>query len=907
MSSFLYSLGRRAYAARKTVLVLWLLALVVTGGAGGLLFKGMDNNVTIPGTEAQNALDRLSVTFPQTSGASAQLIVVAPDDVRAPEVRAEVDRAVDELADMDEAASVISPYDEDLGGSISEDGRAGLIMVQLEGQMMEISEPTKDHIAGIAQDLQDRLPEGSEASHGGPLFAQSFPGLSIVEALGLVIAIVVLMITLGSFLAAGMPLVNALIGVGISTMLILISTAFGAVTATTPLLALMLGLAVGIDYALFIVSRHQQELADGVGPQEAAARATATAGSAVIFAGLTVVIALVGLGVAGIPFLTTMGVAGAVAVAVAVLISLTLIPALLGFAGDRLTPRSARASRRAASAKRPVGERFFSGWVRGATRFPLVTVIAVVGVLGLASVPAAGLRLALPDAGALAAQDPARVTYDLTAEHFPKGFNGPLIVTGSIVTSEDPLGLMNDLKGEIERLPGVADVPLAVPNPTADTGIVQVIPEGAPDSEQTKDLVEEIRSLRGHFIDTYGIDISVTGFTAVGIDVSDKLGQALLPFGIVVVGLSLVLLTMVFRSIAVPIKATLGYLLSIGASMGIVTLVFQDGWFAEAINVARTGPVISFMPIVLMGILFGLAMDYEVFLVSRIREEYVHTKDAQAAIRTGFVSSGKVVTAAAIIMFAVFAAFVPDGDANLKPIAMGLAIGVFIDAFVVRMTLVPAALALLGDKAWWMPRKLDRVLPSFDVEGENLREEIALADWPRPGADHAVACEGLGLDDPGTGAPVYREVGFAVARGGVHVVRGGDESAITAVLLTLSGRLRADQGKLKVLGHVLPARASTVRSRVAYVDAGAGGADAVRRALREEPEILVVDRTDRVSDPARRLEIRDLLSGGHRTVIAGTTGLSDVRDILPASGGGATVADLRDSAAEPGLVSGATR
>ncbi|MCA1224613.1 efflux RND transporter permease subunit [Saccharopolyspora sp. 6M] len=907
MSSFLYTLGRRAYAARKTVLVIWLLVLVVTGGAAGLLFKGMDNNVTIPGTEAQNALDRLSVTFPQTSGASAQIIVVA-DDVRAPAVQREVERSVDELEGMDEAASIVSPYNADLGGSISEDGEAALIMIQLEGQTMEIGQPTKDHIAQISADLQQRLPEGSQSSYGGPLFAQSFPGISIVEALGLVIAIVVLMITLGSFLAAGMPLVNALIGVGVSTALILVSTAFGSVTATTPLLSLMLGLAVGIDYALFIVSRHQQELAQGVSPQEAAARSTATAGSAVIFAGLTVVIALVGLGVAGIPFLTTMGVAGAVAVAIAVLVSLTLIPALLGFAGARLTPRSARAGKRtrADRAKPPVGERFFAGWVRAATRFPIVTVLIVVGVLGIATVPAAGLRLGLPDAGALPHGDPARVTYDLTDEHFPQGFNGPLIVTGSIVTSEDPLGLMNDLKAEIERLPGVADVPMAVPNPTADTGIVQVIPEGAPDSQQTKDLVEEIRSLRGHFQEAYGIDISVTGFTAVGIDVSDKLGEALLPFGVVVVGLSLVLLTMVFRSIAVPIKATLGYLLSIGASMGIVTLIFQDGWGAEALNVARTGPVISFMPIVLMGILFGLAMDYEVFLVSRMREEYVHTKDAQAAIHTGFVSSGKVVTAAAVIMFAVFAAFVPDGDANLKPIALGLAVGVFVDAFIVRMTLVPAVLALLGEKAWWMPRKLDRVLPAFDVEGENLREEIELADWPRPGSNEAIACAGLRLDDPSTGTPVYRDVGFLVERGGTHVVRGVHESAITAVLLTLSGRLQPDSGRLKVLGYVLPARGSAVRSRVAYVDAGAGGADAVRAALREEPEVLVLDRTDRASDPGERGRIRELLTGAGTTVIAGTTGLAEARDVLPA-GAPATLTELRDDAAMPDVLSAAIR
>ncbi|MGP4019030.1 MMPL family transporter [Saccharopolyspora sp. 5N708] len=899
MSSFLYSVGRRAFAARKTVLAIWLLVLAVAGGAAGLLNKGLDNSVSIPGTEAQAALDRLAVTFPQTSGASAQIIAVVPTGVRDPAVRTAVDRAVDELNGMSEVVSVISPYEANLGGAISEDGQAGIIAAQLEGEATEIGQPTKERIGEISRELQDRLPDGAQASYGGPLFAQEIPGLSLIEALGLVIAIVVLMITLGSFLAAGMPLINALIGVGISTALVFLATVLAPITATTPLLGLMLGLAVGIDYALFIVARYQQELAHEMSPWEAAARATATAGSAVIFAGLTVMIALAGLSVAGIPFLTTMGVAGAIGVGIAVLVSVTLMPALLGFARDRIRPRQPRKR-----AKQPIGARFFSGWVRVLTRFPLVTVLVVIAALGVAAAPAAGLRLALPDSGALPPEKPARLTYDLISEHFPKGFNGPLIITGNIVTSTDPLGLMNDLKSEIEQLPGVADVPLATPNPTADTGIVQVIPEGAPDSEQTKQLVDEIRALHGHFLRTYGVDISVTGFTAVGIDVSDKLGAALLPFAVVVVGLSLILLMMVFRSVAVPIKATLGYLLSIGASLGIVTLVFQHGWLADWFGVTRTGPVISFMPIVLMGVLFGLAMDYEVFLVSRIREEFVRTRDARAAITTGFVSSAKVVTAAAVIMFAVFIAFVPEGDANLKPIALGLAVGVFVDAFIVRMTLVPAVLALLGDRAWWIPRKLDRALPSFDVEGEHLRAELELADWPRPGSDEAIACEGLRLADPATGEPIYQDVGFLMPRRGVHVVRGPHESAISALLLTLSGRLKPDAGKLKVLAYVLPARGSSVRSRVAYVDVGEGGVKSVRQALAEHPAVLVLDRTDRVHDPAERREIRESLTRSRPTVLAGTTGLAEVRDILPTAD---SVTDLRDDAADLPELSGAIR
>lgn len=893
MSSFLYTLGRRAFDARKTVLVAWLLLLAVVGGAAGLFQQGMDNSVSIPGTESQEALDRLSVTFPETAGASGQIIVVAPDggDVRDPAIQREVEETVDELGALEQTSQVVSPYATDIGGSISDDGQAGLISLQLDGEVTAISDATKDRIAGISNDLQERLPSEAQASHGGPLYAQEFPGVSITEVLGLIVAMVVLLITLGSFLAAGMPLLNALIGVGVSTLLILLATAFGTINATTPLLSLMLGLAVGIDYALFIVSRHQQELAEATAPREAAARSVATAGSAVIFAGLTVMIALVGLGVSGIPFLTTMGVAGAGAVGVAVLVSLTLVPALLGFAGGRLRPRQrAERSRRP---KEPFGTRFFTGWVRGATRFPVVTVVAVVGALGLVALPATGLRLALPDAGALPEQEPARVTYDLVSEHFEEGFNGPLIVTGDITTSTDPLGLMDDLRGEIERLPGVAEVPLATPNPSADTGIVQVIPEGAPDSQATNDLVNEIRSLNGYFQETYGIDVSVTGQTAVGIDVSEKLGASLLPFGLVVVGLSLVLLTMVFRSIAVPIKATLGYLLSIGASMGVITLVFQDGWLAGLFSVASTGPVISFMPIVLMGVLFGLAMDYEVFLVSRMREEFVHTGDARGAITTGFVSSARVVTAAAVIMFAVFVAFVPEGDANLKPIALGLAVGVFIDAFIVRMTLVPAVLTLLGDRAWWMPKWLDRILLSFDVEGENLRDELELRDWPEPGSRDVVACEGLRLADPSSQRCLYRDVGFRLPEHGNHIVRGADPVAVTSLLLTLSGRLKPGAGKVKVLGHVLPSRASEVRSRVAYVDASDDGAAAVRTALAEQPRLLVLDGTDRVSDRGERDLIREMLTNTPTPVIAGTTGSLDVREVLPSTEP-VTLAELHD-------------
>lgn len=921
MSSVLYSLGRWAVHARRLVVAGWVVALVLVGGAAGLLQQGLSNEVTIPGTESQEALDRLATTFPQVSGASAQVIVVAPEGgtIEDADMRSAITDGVEALGDVSQVAAVTSPFDELMPASVSDDDRATLLTIQLDGDQGSITDETKDALGVETDALEQALPDGAQAQLGGQLFSSELPKMTLTEGIGLLVALVVLVLTLGSLVAAGLPLLNALLGVGASMGLLFAATALGPINSTTPLLAVMLGLAVGIDYALFIVSRHREQLAKGLPVDESIARATGTAGSAVVFAGLTVMIALVGLGVAGIPFLTTMGVAAAVTVGITVLVSLTLLPALLGFAGERLRPKPSRRVRRAAAkaaaaavaagdpevtrrradvvaAAEQKPNRFFTGWVRLVTKVPAVTVALVVVAMGALSFPALDLRLALPDAGVMAKEDPARVTYDLVSEHFGDGFNGPLIVTGSIVTSTDPVALMDDLGAEIEKLPGVADVPLSTPNQTADTGIIQVVPEGGPTSAQTEDLVREIRDQHDHFLDEYGVDLSVTGFTAVGIDVSDKLGDALLPFAFVVVGLSLILLTMVFRSIAVPIKATIGYLFSVGAAFGVVSLVFEHGVFAEALNVTRTGPVISFMPIVLMGILFGLAMDYEVFLVSRMREDYVHGGSARHAITTGFQGSAKVVTAAAVIMIAVFVAFVPHGDMNLKPIALGLAVGVAVDAFVVRMVFVPAVLAMLGEKAWYMPRWLDRILPSFDVEGEGLARELSLTDWPEPGATDAVAAGDLEVH--GRSGVIVGPVSVRVPDGGTLLVRGDATAPVSAFLLAVAGRLRVTGGVAKTAGLVLPERASSVRHHVAVVDSAAEGghpAEAVRRALRDKPRVLVVDATETVGDLATRAELAQAVAGAQRAgvaVLLGSTG-SAATDLAPS---GTPVLDVSASA-----------
>lgn len=926
MSTLLYALGRWTYRHPWRVLVSWLLLLTLAGGGAALFMKGTDNSFSIPGTEAQEGIALLDRSFPQASGTSAQLVIVAADGDQVDEepYATAIDDTVSHLEDLDGVIAVTDPFNEMVTGMVSDDESAAIIRLQFDGQSTDVSDETKAGLEDVADDLRETLPEGSQVAMGGDLFSTSVPALSLIEAVGVLIALFVLIVTFRSFAVAWFPLVSALIGVGLAIALIYVSTAFASISSTTPMLAIMLGLAVGIDYALFIVARHQDQVRAGVEPEESAARATGTAGSAVVFAGVTVLIALIGLGFAGIPFLTTMGIAAAVAVAIAVVVAITLTPALLGFAKGRVAgwghgrkrrgmplPRRAATAPSAApeGALRVTGARSATGgsnetvedaetrgttpapeaadavhapvkktnrWVLLVTNHPVVTTIAVVLTLGVMAIPAASLGLALPNAGQQPESSQARQAYDLTAEHFGPGANGPLIMTGTIVTSTDPLGLMADLADEVEKVPGVKEVALATPNETADTGLIQIVPETAPDDPATAELVRALRDLAPELEDEYGVDLKVTGFTAVGIDISDRLGAALLPFGVFVVGLSLVLLMIVFRSIWVPIKAAVGYLLSVLAAFGVVAAVFEWGWGADLLHVDRTGPVISFMPIILMGVLFGLAMDYQVFLVSRMREDYVHARRGAAghstrsrrdialgAVRSGFTASARVVTAAAIIMFAVFAAFVPEGDASIKPIALGLAVGIAVDAFLVRMTLVPAVMALLGDKAWWIPRWLDRILPHFDIEGEAVERELALEAWPEPNTTAAAVGEGVGVraDAGGSAGEVvlFEDAAFRVEPGGTLIAT-GDPRAARAFALTLAGRLAPTDGKLRVAGHLLPERAAWVRAHVGL--ALLGDTDerlpALRRALAGKATLVVVEGVDAL-DAAERDQAGALL------------------------------------------------
>jgi RND superfamily putative drug exporter len=496
-------------------------------------------------------------------------------------------------------------------------------------------------------------------------------------------------------------------------------------SSTVFILAMMLGLAVGIDYALFIASRYRSELAEGRDPEEAAGRAVGTAGSAVVFAGLTVIIALAGLTVVGIPALTKMGLAAAGTVALAVLVALTLVPPLLGFFGRRMLPRALRqagprpdANAEAdADTERPgLGVR----WARFVLRRPLAVLLTAAVGLGVAAVPVLSLELGLPGDESLSTDTTQRRAYDLLSDGFGPGFNGPLTVVVDTRDAADPRGAADLAAATVARVDGVVSVTAPELDDAGDTAVLTAVPETAPNTTETRDLVHTIRDEAGDVEADTGAEVLVTGTTAMNIDVSQALGDALVPYLTVVVGLAVLLLMVVFRSVLVPLKATLGFLLSMGAALGTVVAVFQWGWAADLFGVDQTAPVTALMPIFMIGMIFGLAMDYEVFLLTRMREAYVRGDSPREAIAAGLKHNGRVVAAAAAIMVSVFAGFIGTTDPVVKTMGVGLAAAVAFDAFVVRMAIVPAVMGLLGRHAWWLPRSLDRMLPNVDVEGAAL-------------------------------------------------------------------------------------------------------------------------------------------------------------------------------------------
>ncbi|KOU36411.1 membrane protein [Streptomyces sp. WM6378] len=707
--------------------MVWVALLALAGFGAASAATATSSSFSIPGTEAQRAFDLLKERNPNASadGATARIVFKAPEGQKMADQanKAAVEKTIAGLkAGSDQVAAVTDPFK---ANAVSKNGQGPIAYVQVsyKANAMQLTDDTRDALKKSGDEAKKA---GLTVEIGGDAL-QAMPEQGAGEIIGVIIAGVVLVITFGSLVAAGLPLLTALIGVGIGISTITALANVLDLGTTTGTLAMMIGLAVGIDYALFIVSRYRAELAEGREREEAAGRAVGTAGSAVVFAGLTVVIALVGLAVVNIPMLTKMGAAAAGTVVIAVLIALTLIPALLGFAGKRVLGRKARKAHeqgeKTASGKPNMGTR----WASFVLRKPVW--VLLVGVLGLGAIalPASSLQMGLPDDGSQPTSTTQRRAYDTLSEGFGPGFNGPLMVVVDGKDSTNPQAAANKTVDAIKKLPDAGPVlpPLFNKDHGNNTATITVIPKSKPSSTQTEDLVHSIRDTNESIKAETGAKLLVTGSTAMNIDFSQKMNDALLPYLALVVGLAFLLLMVVFRSVLVPLKAALGFLLSVVAALGAVVAVFQWGWLGSLFGVQQTGPIMSMMPIFMVGVVFGLAMDYEVFLVTRMREAYVHGERPGQAIVTGFKHGARVVTAAAVIMIAVFSGFIGSSEQMIKMIGFGLAIAVFFDAFIVRMAIVPAVLALLGAKAWWLPRWLDRVLPNVDVEGEGLRKQEA--------------------------------------------------------------------------------------------------------------------------------------------------------------------------------------
>ncbi|WP_127507521.1 MMPL family transporter [Actinoplanes solisilvae] len=711
MATLLHRLGLGAVRHKALVMVAWLVAVIALGAGAATLSGTLVNSFSIPGQESTKALELIRERFGAASaGATGQVVFEAPagSKITDPAYAAQVATVVGQLQKLPGVVAASNPLNPQ-APTVSQDQTAAYSTVTYGVEAPEITPEEREALTavvdssrtgGLIIEARGEATQESGADIGGT-----------GEILGVVVALVVLAITYGSLVLAGMNLLTALAGVAIGALGITTLSGFTELQSTTPILAIMLGLAVGIDYALFIVTRFRQELRRGLPVPEAVALAVGTAGSAVVTAGLTVVIALAGLSVAGIPFLTEMGLAAAGTIVIAVLVAITLVPAFLGAIGLRALPKKARGN----PAATPARDRgFFSGWARMVTHQRLLSLIVAVAALAVIAIPFFSMQTTLiqkPAEGSSAAK-----ADEIIAQRFGPGFAGPLLV---LVDGSGAPAYAATVREKVAALPDVAFVAPPQPNQAGNAALITIIPKSGPEDTATLDLVHAIRD---DVADGPSAQVFVTGQTAVSIDVSQKLDEALPIYLVLVVGLAFVLLVLVFRSLLVPVVGVVGFLLTIGAALGATTAVFQWGWLSGLVNAQTTGPLLSLAPIIIVGILFGLAMDYQVFLVSRMHEAHAHGASPRDAVVTGFKQAAPVVVAAATIMFSVFAGFVPEGNDTIKPIAFALALGILFDAIVVRMIIVPAAIALLGRSAWWLPKWL-AWLPAVDVEGAALERE----------------------------------------------------------------------------------------------------------------------------------------------------------------------------------------
>ncbi len=719
MSRALYRLGRWSARHRRRVVVGWVGLVVVLLAAMATVGGHVVETFSLPGTESQDAADLLEERFPELAGSAATMVVLGDD--LAGSQRSAVEALAAEVATLPGVASVEDPFGP---GAVSQSGAATQFDVRYSTEAVEVDAADFDALTATAEAASV---DGLRVEIGGEVAtaqARTEPG-GTTEAIGLAVAVVVLLLAFGSILAMGLPLLTALVGVGTSLSVLLLLAAVTEVPSVAETLALMLGLAVGIDYALFIVSRHRSQLATGMDVDESIGRALATAGGSVVFAGSTVVIAMAGLSVVGIPFITFMGMATAAAVMVAVLIAITFLPALLGFAGANVNRFNVFGI--GVEVENPATEPLGARWARWVTRRPWLSLAVGLLIIGVLAAPLLDLRTAMSDAGVANTDTSRRQAYDTIADEYGAGANAVLsvVVDHRGLSSSEASAALEDVQTALAGTDGVVSVTGARTNQAGDTSVLQIVPEGSAIDESTSSLVHHVRDdVLPPIEEVSGVTTFVAGATTVNIDITDQLSSRLWVLMAVVIGLTFLVLMFAFRSVLVPIKAAIGILLSIAASLGVVVAVFQWGWFNELLGIDTTQPIISFLPTIMFAILFGLSMDYEVFILSRVREDYLRTGNSHESVVSGVASSARVITAAAAIMVSVFGGFMLGDDPTIKMVGLGLAAAVFLDATVIRLILVPATMVLFDEANWWLPGWLDRLLPHVDIEGEKLLEEL---------------------------------------------------------------------------------------------------------------------------------------------------------------------------------------
>ncbi|MFI0444704.1 MMPL family transporter [Actinomadura sp. 6N118] len=693
MSRLLYRLGRAAALRPWRFVLVWVLLVGAVAGVSGVAGGALHDDYTLKGTGSQEATDLLRERFPAVAGADARVVVHADSGKLA---EADVAAAAERLKRLPHVTAVetVPP---------SRDGATVLLTVRYD---VPVTDLTPKETLGHLEDATEGLASsGHTVEFGGQVPENVTAPGGIAEAVGIVAALVILLLAFGSVVAAGLPLVVALTGLGVGVSGITILAAFTDVANTAPTLAIMVGLGVGIDYALFILTRHREGLAQGLDVPESIGRATATAGQSVIFAGFTVLLALCGLVLSRIPVFITMGFATGIVVAATVASAVTLLPAVLGLAGRRVLRKRDRAEGAQLKIESPRVRR----WADHVARRPWAWLLAALVLMLTLAGPALGMRTWPSDASSEPTSNTVRRAYDLIAESYGPGVNAPLLVTADLKKVDQ--GTLPALSDKLAKTDGVVAVAPPQFSPDKSAAVVAVTPEYGPQDERVTGLVDRIRA--GALPD----GAEVTGYTAVYVDLSRVLSDRLWPVIGVVVATSFIMLMIVFRSLLAPLKAAAMNLLSIGAAYGVLVAVFQWGWGAELLGLPHSVPVSSFILLLMFAVLFGVSMDYEVFLLSRVREEWLRTGDARGSVATGLAATGRVISSAALIMVAVFLGFALDPGLVIKQMGVGLAVAVALDATVVRLVLVPATMALLGRANWWLPGPLDRIIPKIDMHG----------------------------------------------------------------------------------------------------------------------------------------------------------------------------------------------